>query len=260
MLVESTLGEGSTFTVLLPLAAEAIVPPPPAQKVRPRQFAAGATVLVIDDDPAVLRVLCDTVREFGLVALAAGGVAAGRNLFFSHPEIRCVLLELTMPEGGGAPLVKEFHQLRPSAPIVLISGYAESELTSSMSGELAAFLAKPFTPMQLKEALLRVVHEGCPPSPCETGKGAGFLYPRLPQTFGTPPPPQLSWGGQTPQFIDPPQPLPARPQLKPKSAHERGVQGRFPQTPGTPPPPHDWPAGHAPHWMMLPQPSPAGPH
>ena len=69
-----------------------------------------------------------------------------------------MLLDLTMPEGGGAPLVKEFHQLRPSAPILLISGFAESEVTSAMAGELAAFLAKPFSPMALKEALLRVVH------------------------------------------------------------------------------------------------------
>jgi two-component system, cell cycle sensor histidine kinase and response regulator CckA len=91
------------------------------------------------------------------VALTAPGAAAGRELFRTHPEICCVLLDLTMPEGGGAPLVKEFHALRPTSPILLISGFAEPEITASMSGELSGFLAKPFTPKELKAALVRAV-------------------------------------------------------------------------------------------------------
>lgn len=117
----------------------------------------GATVLVVDDDPGVLRVLSDIIREFGLVPLSASGAEAGRQLFRTHPEILCVLMDLTMPEGGGVPLVKEFHALRPSSPILLISGFAEPEVTASMSGELSGFLAKPFTPRELKAALVRAV-------------------------------------------------------------------------------------------------------
>lgn len=156
VLVESTVGKGSTFTVLFPEAPPelaAAAPPKPAEPELP----AGATVLVVDDDPAVLRVLADITRQLGLIPLTAGGAAAGRELFLSHPEIACVLLDLTMPEGGGAPLAKEFHALRPSSPILLISGFAEPEVTSSLAGELSGFLHKPFTPLELKSAIAKAV-------------------------------------------------------------------------------------------------------
>jgi DNA-binding NtrC family response regulator len=101
--------------------------------------------------------LADITRQLGLIPLTAGGAAAGRELFLSHPEIACVLLDLTMPEGGGAPLAKELHALRPSSPILLISGFSEPEVTGSMSGELSGFLHKPFTPLELKSAIAKAV-------------------------------------------------------------------------------------------------------
>jgi PAS domain S-box-containing protein len=157
VLVESTVGKGSTFTVLLPEAAPEVPVAAPAKATEPADLPAGATVLVVDDDPSVLRVLADITRQLGLIPLTAGGAAAGRELFLSHPEIACVLLDLTMPEGGGAPLAKELHALRPSSPILLISGFAEPEVTSSLAGELSGFLHKPFTPLELKSAIAKAV-------------------------------------------------------------------------------------------------------
>ena len=157
VLVDSTVGKGSTFTVLFPEAAPELVAPAPAKPVEATELPAGDTVLVVDDDPSVLRVLADITRQLGLIPLTAGGAAAGRELFLSHPEIACVLLDLTMPEGGGAPLAKELHALRPSSPILLISGFAEPEITSSLAGELSGFLHKPFTPLELKSAIAKAV-------------------------------------------------------------------------------------------------------
>ena len=157
VLVDSTPGEGSTFTVLLPLAPTKLVELQPSPPAAAAELPRGATVLVVDDDPSLLRVLSDIIREFGLVPLPAGGAVAGRELFLTHPEICCVLMDLTMPAGGGVPLVKEFHQLRPAAPILLISGFAQSETPEALAGELSAFLPKPFTPVELKAAVVRTL-------------------------------------------------------------------------------------------------------
>jgi hypothetical protein len=59
-----------------------------------------------------------------------------------------------------------------------------------------------------------------------------------PQTFSTPPPPQV-WGGvQLPQMTLPPQPLSIVPHVLPAAAHVVGMHScPVPQTPSTPPPP-----------------------
>lgn len=154
--VESEVGVGSTFTVLLPVALAEATELRVSDSGSP-SLPMGGTVLVIDDDPAVLQVLGDILRELGLVPLVAGGVLAARQSFVSHPEVCCVLLDLTMPEGGGAALVHGFHELRPAVPLVLMSGFAASDASSGMEAELAGFLAKPFTPDALRAELIRVL-------------------------------------------------------------------------------------------------------
>jgi hypothetical protein len=94
----------------------------------------------------------------------------------------------------------------------------------------------------------------------------------LPQTLGTPPPPQMSGAAHVPQFRAPPQPSPMGPQFAPRSAHVRGLHVMLPsatppsgemyvtpQTLAVPPPPHVCPAAQPPQFRMPPQPSPIGP-
>ena len=156
VLVESTPGRGSTFSVLFPVAPPMEIAPPPLADLG-EELPLGATVLVIDDDLCVVGVLAAILEQFGLVPLVASGGRAAREVFLSHPETRCVLVDLTMPDGGGGPLVRALRQLRPATPIILMSGFAESEMKRELEGELAGFLAKPFTPDQLRAALVRAL-------------------------------------------------------------------------------------------------------
>jgi hypothetical protein len=63
-----------------------------------------------------------------------------------------------------------------------------------------------------------------------------------------------------PHCCNPPQPLPAGPQLMFCDAHEMGLQLGAPQWPGMPPPPHVCGATHGPQSSNPPHPLPAGPH
>jgi CheY-like chemotaxis protein len=156
--VDSKPGVGSTFTVLLPVA------PPEGAAVgegvsqTEAKFPAGAAVLVAEDDVALQRVLSEVLVELGLVPLVAGRASTARELARQHPELRCALVDLTVPDGGGPALLRDLHVSRPELPVVLMSGFAEADATAEEQGGSAGFLAKPFTPQALRAALGRAMH------------------------------------------------------------------------------------------------------
>jgi DNA-binding NtrC family response regulator len=67
-----------------------------------------------------------------------------------------VLLDLTMPRMNGDEVFEEIHKVAPEVPVILMSGYSQSEATQALADKgLAAFLSKPCS---IKEALA-VVHK-----------------------------------------------------------------------------------------------------
>ncbi len=150
--VASTLGLGSTFTLSLPLAqAEGAVVSRDSLPVPP--LPAGAAVLVVDDDEGLRAVLGQELEALGLVPLLAARTSAAQQLVHEHPEVRCALVDLTIREGGGVAFVHELHRTRPDLPVLLMSGC--TAVDPQAQGEAVGFLAKPFTPLTLGEALGR---------------------------------------------------------------------------------------------------------
>jgi len=65
-------------------------------------------------------------------------------------RVSLVLLDLTMPQLGGAEAAMELRRLQPDIPIVAMSGYGDVEVMERFSGaHIDEFLPKPFTPDQL---------------------------------------------------------------------------------------------------------------
>ena len=123
----------------------------------PAPASRGSVILVVDDERALLEVVGAFVEEFGDVPLTANSVAEAKRLFDAHPQIACALLDLTMPSGGGALLARTFKAARPELPVVIMSGFAQSDVTESLAGLLDAVIAKPFTPGDLQKVLARAL-------------------------------------------------------------------------------------------------------
>jgi CheY-like chemotaxis protein/two-component sensor histidine kinase len=158
--VESLPGHGSTFTLMLP-AAE---PPTPVEsaplsslRIEPQRAPSGSVILVVDDERPLLDVLGAFIEEFGDVPLLANSVGEAHATFAEHPEIACALLDLTMPSGGGAVLARAFKAARPEVPMVLMSGFANSDVIEALGSLLDAVIAKPFKPADLQKVLARVL-------------------------------------------------------------------------------------------------------
>jgi PAS domain S-box-containing protein len=148
IVVETELGRGSTFSVLLP-ASEG-----PSQKTVGRSATlSSARVLVVDDEPIVRRQVRRMLEAQGYAVLdAADGRAALTSMERDRPDL--VVLDVTMPGLDGTEVVREARSRGLRTPIILCSGYADFRLETRLQADAyAAFLAKPFT----LEALLAAV-------------------------------------------------------------------------------------------------------
>jgi CheY-like chemotaxis protein len=120
-----------------------------------RNAGSWGTVLVVDDDPAVLNLINTILASADYRVLLAGGgedairLAGGKNL-----NIDVALLDVRMPRVRPAELAKGIRSLRPDIPILFMSGFVEDEaMRIRLIDEYAGFLPKPFRP----ESLLRAI-------------------------------------------------------------------------------------------------------
>jgi len=152
--VESEPGEGTTFRVLFPRAgSEPAVPEPVAA---PRVPAARrATVLIVDDEESVLEIGAEFLMRAGFQVIAVPGGREGIEAVESRgDEIDAVVLDVVMPDIDGEEALREIRRLRPTMPVILMSGYSEERTAHRFAAEhIDGFLRKPYEPEELTEKL-----------------------------------------------------------------------------------------------------------
>ncbi len=161
--VESAVGEGTAFTILLPFAP-ADAPREAPRPARARPAHPGRTVLVVEDDDAVRGLVKRVLRERGYQVLEACDGAEALRLCESHPPpIDAVVIDVVMPGMTGADVSRAIARVRPAAKVLYMSGHAEDVLARQVlaSGN-APLLPKPFTPELLVRAMDELL---APPDP-----------------------------------------------------------------------------------------------
>jgi two-component system cell cycle sensor histidine kinase/response regulator CckA len=151
--VSSALGQGTTFTLLFPPAARNASQDTLHQPVT--ELPAGATVLVIDDEEDIREVVQAVLESRGARVLTAKDGAAGIEQFRrSAGDINVVLLDMTMPGIGGEAVLEEILSIRPSARVLLSSGFGEEQTLSRLRDRRAAgFVPKPYTAQALVDRI-----------------------------------------------------------------------------------------------------------
>ncbi len=155
VLVDSTPGQGTIFTVLLPIAASLPEVPPAPQR---SDWRGQGVILIIDDDAAVRTITQRLLEHLGFTVLSASDGYAGIALFQqTHQPIECVLIDLTMPGLSGTEVVQRLRVLNPTIPVVLMSGYSQDDGNHALADAAQMrFLAKPFTLNDLRAQLQQV--------------------------------------------------------------------------------------------------------
>ncbi|OPZ60007.1 MAG: Blue-light-activated protein [Deltaproteobacteria bacterium ADurb.Bin510] len=160
--VYSEPGHGTTFKVLLPRLMDAEDVLPEVQK-EPVQYAGSETVLIVEDEAAVLDIAANILKSSGYTVLAAasGAEALAISAAYAGP-IDLLLTDIIMPNMHGTTLAAALRQERPAIKVLYMSGYTSSTLMQK--GILAAgdrFIEKPFNLSRLKRMLRETLDGVC---------------------------------------------------------------------------------------------------
>jgi two-component system, cell cycle sensor histidine kinase and response regulator CckA len=152
--VRSAPDQGTTFELFFPAHAEASQPEhtdaPPSTMPRGR----GERVLFVDDEASITQIGVIILNELGYRVEGRTDVLAALELVRANPQdFDLVISDVTMPDMSGIEFVRCLQMLRPTLPIILITGYS-AELTSERVKQIGVrgLLTKPFTLETLAES------------------------------------------------------------------------------------------------------------
>jgi PAS domain S-box-containing protein len=155
--VRSRPGEGTTFTVFMPAVMDGVViPPEPVQPRVDQEDNGSETVLLVEDEPSVRRLLARVLGRAGYHVLeASNGIQALEVENAFDGPIEAVITDVIMPEMGGVELVRVLQRSRPGLTVLFVSGYTRGEVLegSALTDSRCIFMSKPFSPEQLVAAL-----------------------------------------------------------------------------------------------------------
>ena len=163
--VESTPGQGTRFQVLFPASTQAPPLPPEPDTFDDQDWMGKGTILVVDDEQTVRDVVSAVLERFGFDVVTANDGLEGVELLRSRPDdVSAVILDMTMPRMNGDQAFLRMRDIRADVPIILASGFDETEVTGKFVGrDLTAFLKKPFEVDDLMSKVQQAL--AAPPQP-----------------------------------------------------------------------------------------------
>ncbi len=160
IVVSSTVGRGSTFTVYLPRATHDA--PPATDNSVPKPLTTGkGTVLVVEDDPGVRRVVEKALVGCGYqVRVAVDGVDALRHCENLTTPLRLVLTDVVMPQMDGRHLGDHLRERFPDTKVLYMTGFGDATVDCPIALPAdAVVLRKPFSPSALATAVHRMLDD-----------------------------------------------------------------------------------------------------
>jgi signal transduction histidine kinase/ActR/RegA family two-component response regulator len=156
--IETAPGRGTTVHIWLQrtdLLPDAATPPTPSER---KQSTPPATVLVIDDDADVRRMLVESLEALGYrVNQAEDGRTGLSILEGAAPDV--VVIDFAMPRLNGAEVAKAARARLPKLPIIFATGYADTAAIEEMVGPHTPVLRKPFRMNELQAAVAEAIQK-----------------------------------------------------------------------------------------------------
>jgi PAS domain S-box-containing protein len=105
----------------------------------------GETLLVVEDEPVLLKMTCKMLERLGYSVIPAGTPGEAIDLARERPEILLMITDVVMPEMNGRLLVERISEMRPDMKFLYVSGYASDMLfRKDLTEKEINFIHKPF--------------------------------------------------------------------------------------------------------------------
>jgi two-component system cell cycle sensor histidine kinase/response regulator CckA len=157
--VNSEIGQGTTFAIYLPITEKEVHTPLEQKNIT---FMEGTeTILVVDDDPSVRKLIVNSLQPLGYKILeASGGEEALRISKAFDDNIDLLLTDVIMPEMDGKELSSILKTSRPMIKALFISGYTDDILADrGILEDGISFLQKPIAPTMLSTKVRQVLDD-----------------------------------------------------------------------------------------------------
>jgi len=149
--LESEVGRGSTFTVVLPQTLPAAAQ---AEGVRGR----GETILLMEPNRHIQRLVMSTLRSWGYAVLTAPDGASAYEAYDRSPDaVALLILNADVPEQGALECVQRVRSADRQVPIVLTVGSLSTDVSCLLADEATVLLHKPFQMAELGRVLSRLL-------------------------------------------------------------------------------------------------------
>ncbi|MCA9962424.1 MAG: response regulator, partial [Anaerolineales bacterium] len=151
--VASRIGNGTTFELLFPVAETDDFLSVQEQQIEAEKMK--GTILIIDDEQHVRDAITDILQEVGVQVLTAANGQQGIDLYRQKAdEIDLILLDLSMPGLSWQQTFQTLKHIKPTAKIILSSGYSEADVHQNFSEEgITDFLPKPYDTATLTQTI-----------------------------------------------------------------------------------------------------------
>lgn len=160
IVVNSMVGEGTTFEMYFPALKESVLP----QEEEAEVFLSssleafkghGECILVVEDSDGVREFVHDALKQHGYqVYTAENGKNALRTFHYRKKKIDLVFVDVVLPDENGLHLLEKFYREKPELKCLLTSGYTDQKSQWPIIHQKKyPFLQKPFNLLQLLKAV-----------------------------------------------------------------------------------------------------------
>ena len=155
--VQSEFGEGTFFTLYLPVTRDQVIPK--KSELKKIKQSSGEHLLFVDDEKLITRMVKQSLEKIGYNVSVFTRPQKAINAFKKTPHLFDVIIsDLTMPAMTGDRLLEKIKEINPDIPFILCSGYT-GKYSTSVRGlpKVDAFIKKPFDIQQFIRTIQTVI-------------------------------------------------------------------------------------------------------
>jgi CheY-like chemotaxis protein len=153
--IESEMGIGTTFSILLPAMEGDEVDEGPAPVDAVTKSGRILKILVVDDQPIICEVIQEQLRSDGHhVDVAENGIEALERISAAGYDL--LVTDQAMPGMSGEELGPKAKEICPKIGVILLTGFGGSATEANLSAGIDIMLGKPATLTDLRRAIVRV--------------------------------------------------------------------------------------------------------